>query len=121
MTKKKKISMIIISGLIIIALSLIVRVYFESGEYVRDLLIYQTNHMISHKDYNQMAKISANHETYQYLKGLSPKTRIRETSDDQGGTAHQSYYGAAIGKKNVSINMNQQSTFKWRLDLMEIN
>lgn len=119
MSKRKKI-VSIISGCVLLVVILIVSVYFISGGYTQLMVVYETNHMISHQDHSEMAKVAANHKTYQYLSGLSKHTKLDYTPDFQGGTPTSNYYVTGIHNRTLGVTINKQSTFKWRIESIEV-
>ncbi|WP_281165135.1 hypothetical protein [Liquorilactobacillus sicerae] len=106
----------IISILIISLLALAVGEYFASGMYLKSVLNSQMNSLLASHDSAKMASLAANNSTLKLLEQTSASTRIKDTSDAQGGSTNRLYYVTKVDHQNVGVYLKRTGFLVWKID-----
>ncbi|MGF7436865.1 hypothetical protein [Lentilactobacillus senioris] len=89
--------------------------YLNSDVYTVNQLNIQMNNMISKKDYKQMKSVVNNHDTYLFLRNLSSKDKVYDTSDFQGGSNENAYYVTVVNNKKLDVYMRKAGMASWEI------
>ena len=113
--KKKRI--VLMSGGLVLLLVLILGslyVYNVAGFATEHALKSELNLALKNQDSDYLRKISANKKTYHILKKSRGK-EVVDVSDPQGGGKYTEYFGAGLGRNDISVLM-RLSHNQWKID-----
>lgn len=110
MTKVKNIFI-----LFIFAILATIFFFFYSGSYIPLSLDSQLDNIIKTHDVKTMQKIALNKKTLTFLKHLSSKERVRNTSDFEGGDKNIYHYATGIKNKTIGVDMKKVGLLNWHI------
>lgn len=117
MKRKKWLS--IFGVLVIIVCGVVAYVYLNSDMYTVNQVNSKMDSMIREKNYKQMKSVANNKNTYIFLRSLSSKDKVNDTSNFQGGSDKNAYYVTAVKSQKLAVYMRKTGVVSWEIRHVE--
>lgn len=66
-----------------------------------------------------MKSVATNQDTYTFLRSLSSKDKVYDTSDFQGGSDKNAYYVTVVKKQSLDVYMRKTGIASWEIHHVE--
>ncbi|MFC5190111.1 hypothetical protein ACFPIA_10045 [Pediococcus cellicola] len=105
--------------LVIIVCGVVAYVYLNSDMYTVNQVNSKMDSMIREKNYKQMKSVANNKHTYIFLRSLSSKDKVSDTSNFQGGSDKNAYYVTAVKSQKLAVYMRKTGVVSWEIRHVE--
>lgn len=116
---KKKRWLSIFGVLVLIICGVVAYIYLNSDMYTVNQVNSKMNSMIRGKNYKQIKAVANNQDTYIFLRSLSSKDRVNDTSDFQGGSDENAYYVTVVKNQDLNVYMRKTGIASWEIRRVE--